>query len=165
MRRCGEVETTGKTPAEDERFQKMKEEAWRLFERQGRSSRRNSPVWSGTHRATTEESERRWCKSGQVNVKGHPTRGTKTPSQREAEHGTGRFQLPKTTNMGENTGTEDSRPNAAPRTREMSSTSSSLHWSLQWRQPYTRIRFGQYRGLRERREHVVKMSLRCWSRR
>ena len=39
-------------------------------ERQGRSSRRNSPVRSGTHRATTEESERRWCKSGRVKCKG-----------------------------------------------------------------------------------------------
>ena len=41
--------------------------------------------------------------------------------QGENDNGTRRFQLPKTTNMGEITGTEDPRPIAAPCARETSS--------------------------------------------
>ena len=78
VRSCGQVETTGK------RAPKMKNVSrkWKRKrggsskdsldsnEGQGRSSRRNSPVRSGTHRATTEKSEKRWCKSGQPKCKG-----------------------------------------------------------------------------------------------
>ena len=59
----------------------------------------------------------------------------------ENENGAGRFQLPKTTTMGGNRATEDSRPNAAPCTRETSSTSSSLHWLPLWNHPCARICF------------------------
>ena len=44
------------------------------------------------------------------NAKDHSTRGAETRGQGENDNGTRRFQLPKTTNMGEITGTEDPRP-------------------------------------------------------
>ena len=81
-----------KARAEDEeRFQKMKEEAWRLSERlRGMSSRRNSAVRSGKRR----------CKSGQAKCKGRfnqrsgdarPRRerqwNKKIPSPKDNEHG------------------------------------------------------------------------------
>ena len=40
-------------------------------------------------------------------------------------------------------GTEESRPIAVPCAKEMSSASSSLHWSPQWRELLARIRFGR----------------------
>ena len=78
MRSCGEVETIGKHEPrrralpEDEKRKRggSSKDSLDSNERQGRSSRRNSPVRSGTHRATTEESERKRCNSGQVKCKG-----------------------------------------------------------------------------------------------
>ena len=121
----------------------MKEEAWRLFDRQpgfkGKTREefeeeltrkdRNTPV---SNKEEREKMMQKWSSEMQRVVQPEERRHE---ARERKENGTGRFQLPKTTNMGENAGTEDSRPNAAPRTREMSSTSSSLHWSPQWSQP------------------------------
>ena len=155
-----------KVCAEDEeRFQKMKEEARRLFERQPGFKRKTREEFEEelTRKVRNTPGNNRGERPKMVQEWSRELRRVVQPEERR--HEAGRFQLPNTTNMGENMGTEDSRPNAAPRTREMSSTSSSLCLSPQWRQPCARIRFGQCPRLHEPREHEVKMSPRCWPRR
>ena len=108
----------------------MKEAAWRLFERQPGFKRktreefeeeltrkvRNTP---GNNRGEREKMMQKWSSEMrrvvQLEERRHEARERMKMEQE-------RFQLPNSTNMGENTGTEDSRPDAAPRTREMSST-------------------------------------------
>ena len=170
VRSCDEVETTGKARAKDEeRFQKTKEEAWRLFERQPGFKRKTREEFEeeltrkvrntlGNNREEREKMMQTFSSEMQSVVqpeeRRHEARERKKMEQEDSNSQRQRTCEKKTV-------TEDSRPYAAPRTREMSSTWSSLHWSPQWSQPCARIRFGQCRGLHEPREHVVKMSVRC----
>ena len=63
------------------------------------------------------------------NAKGHPTTGAEMRAQEEDDNGTRRFQLSKSTTVGGDMGTEESRPIAVQRTF----CSDSL-WSVPQRQ-------------------------------
>ena len=94
--------------------------------RQPRSDTHKQKVTAGSRQVARERSGRR------------PKEG----SPGMPENGKRRFQLSKSAKVGEDMGTEESLPIAVLCAKEVSSASSSLQWSPQWRQPYARIRFG-----------------------
>ena len=127
VKSCGEVETTGKhAPRKKSVSEGRSMEALRKtarFQAGDEGGVRGGTRPQGQERNGQQQRRARegGAKVVKRNGKGHPTRGAETRGQGENDNGTRRFQLPETTSMGENTGTEDPRPIAAPCAREMSS--------------------------------------------
>ena len=147
-----------KTRAEEvEQFQRTKEDAWRLFERQPGVKRKTRAEFEeefkrkvmdvmSSSRSEREKMVQKWSSEMQ-----------KVVQPEERRRGTGRFQLPTTTIMGENSGTEDPRPITAPCARELS---LDVRVDIELNAPVssveTKIRFGRYRGWHESRERDLQ---------
>ena len=102
-----------------------------------------SPARSDTSWSTAKESKRRRCKSGQVICKGPSNKRSGDASPGRGREWNKKVPTPKIDDGGRRYGDRGVPSHRRSCAKEMSSASSSLHWSPQWSELFARIRFGR----------------------